>query len=272
MRRAPAVDLVVGPQSYQRLPDLVAEARAGARVVETDFAVAEKFDVLDRLAGRGRRTGRAPASPRSSPCRKAATSSAPSASCPIRAAPRSRGRSTAIVAEAARLAGEGVREVTLLGQNVNAWHGEGPDGRDWGLGRLLFRLAEIPGIDRLRYTTSHPRDMDDDLIAAHRDLDALMPYLHLPVQSGSDRILAAMNRRHTPRRLSPPRRPHPRGAARHRALRRLHRRLPRRDRGGFRRHAVASSTRSATPRPSRSSTARGPARRRRPLTIRCRSR
>jgi tRNA-2-methylthio-N6-dimethylallyladenosine synthase len=102
----------------------------------------------------------------------------------------------AIVAEAARLAGEGVRELTLLGQNVNAWHGEGPDGRAWGLGRLLARLAEIPGIDRLRYTTSHPRDMDDELIAAHRDLPALMPYLHLPVQSGADRVLAAMNRKH----------------------------------------------------------------------------
>jgi tRNA-2-methylthio-N6-dimethylallyladenosine synthase len=102
-----------------------------------------------------------------------------------------------IVAEATRLANDGVREITLLGQNVNAWHGEGTDRRAWGLGRLLFRLAEIPGIDRLRYTTSHPRDMDDDLIAAHGDLDALMPYLHLPVQSGSDGILAAMNRRHT---------------------------------------------------------------------------
>ena len=102
-----------------------------------------------------------------------------------------------IVAEAERLAAAGVREVTLLGQNVNAWHGEGPDGGEWGLGRLLFRLAEIPGLARLRYTTSHPRDMDDELIAAHRDLPALMPYLHLPVQSGSDRILKTMNRRHT---------------------------------------------------------------------------
>jgi tRNA-2-methylthio-N6-dimethylallyladenosine synthase len=101
-----------------------------------------------------------------------------------------------IVAEAERLADAGVREVTLLGQNVNAWHGEGPDGNEWGLGRLLFRLAEVPGLARLRYTTSHPRDMDDELIAAHRDLAALMPYLHLPVQSGSDRILKAMNRRH----------------------------------------------------------------------------
>ena len=102
-----------------------------------------------------------------------------------------------IVAEAERLAAAGVREVTLLGQNVNAWHGEGPGGDEWGLGQLLFRLAEIPGLARLRYTTSHPRDMDDELIAAHRDLPALMPYLHLPVQSGSDRILKAMNRRHT---------------------------------------------------------------------------
>ena len=102
-----------------------------------------------------------------------------------------------IVAEAERLAAAGVREVTLLGQNVNAWHGDGPGGGEWGLGQLLFRLAEIPGLARLRYTTSHPRDMDDALIAAHRDLPALMPYLHLPVQSGSDRILKAMNRRHT---------------------------------------------------------------------------
>jgi tRNA-2-methylthio-N6-dimethylallyladenosine synthase len=101
-----------------------------------------------------------------------------------------------IVAEAERLAEAGVREVTLLGQNVNAWHGEGADGNEWGLGGLLFRLAEIPGIARLRYTTSHPRDMDDELIAAHRDLPMLMPYLHLPVQSGSDRILKAMNRQH----------------------------------------------------------------------------
>jgi tRNA-2-methylthio-N6-dimethylallyladenosine synthase len=102
-----------------------------------------------------------------------------------------------IVAEAEKLAAAGVRELTLLGQNVNAWHGEGADGREWGLGRLLFRLAEIPGLARLRYTTSHPRDMDDALIAAHRDLDKLMPYLHLPVQAGSDRVLKAMNRRHT---------------------------------------------------------------------------
>jgi tRNA-2-methylthio-N6-dimethylallyladenosine synthase len=122
--------------------------------------------------------------------------------CTFCVVPYTRGSETSrpvaqIVAEAQRLAEAGVREVTLLGQNVNAWHGEGPDGGEWGLGRLLYRLAEIPGIARLRYTTSHPRDMDDELIAAHRDLPALMPYLHLPVQSGSDRILKAMNRRHT---------------------------------------------------------------------------
>jgi tRNA-2-methylthio-N6-dimethylallyladenosine synthase len=101
-----------------------------------------------------------------------------------------------IVAEVERLARAGVREVRLIGQNVNAYHGEGADGRSWSLARLLFRLAEIPGVARLRYTTSHPCDMDDDLIAAHRDLAPLMPQLHLPVQSGSDHVLAAMNRRH----------------------------------------------------------------------------
>ena len=200
MRRAPSVDLVVGPQSYQRLPDLVAEANAGGRVVATDFAVAEKFGVLDRLVGRARSERSGDAARRHAAfltvqegCDKF---------CAFCVVPYTRGAEAsrpvaAIVAEASRLAAEGVREVTLLGQNVNAWRGEGPDGTDWGLGRLLFRLAEIPGLDRLRYTTSHPNDMDDDLIEAHRDLDALMPYLHLPVQSGSDRVLAAMNRRHS---------------------------------------------------------------------------
>jgi tRNA-2-methylthio-N6-dimethylallyladenosine synthase len=102
-----------------------------------------------------------------------------------------------IVAEVERLAAADVREVTLIGQNVNAYHGEGPDGRSWSLGRLLFRLGDMPGVRRLRYTTSHPREVDDSLLAAHRDLASLMPQLHLPVQSGSDRVLAAMNRRHT---------------------------------------------------------------------------
>ena len=113
-----------------------------------------------------------------------------------RGAEQSRSAAT-IVREARHLVSQGTREITLLGQNVNAWHGDGIDGGTWGLGRLLRELAEIPDLLRLRYTTSHPRDMGDDLIQAHRDLPALMPYLHLPVQSGSDRILAAMNRKHT---------------------------------------------------------------------------
>jgi tRNA-2-methylthio-N6-dimethylallyladenosine synthase len=192
MRRAPAVDIVVGPQSYQRLPDIVTAAEKGARVVETQFATAEKFAALAKPGVE--HSGRVAAFLTvQEGCDKF---------CTFCVVPYTRGAEAsrpvdAIVAEATRLAATGVREITLLGQNVNAWHGEGPDGADWGLGRLLFRLAEIPGIDRLRYTTSHPRDMDDELIAAHRDLDALMPYLHLPVQSGSDRVLAAMNRRHT---------------------------------------------------------------------------
>src|SRR4029077_8419514 len=102
-----------------------------------------------------------------------------------------------ILTEARQALRAGVREITLLGQNVNAYHGEGPDGKDWGLGRLIRELAELPSLDRIRYTTSHPADVDEGLIAAHRDVPQLMPFLHLPVQSGSDRILAAMNRRYT---------------------------------------------------------------------------
>ncbi len=201
VRRQGAVDLVVGPQSYHRLPELLAEARARA-VIATDFAVDDKFAVLDETPGRVDR-----ASARQAGNRVAAFLTVQEGCdkfCTFCVVPYTRGAEVsrsadAIVAEAARLADGGVRELTLLGQNVNAWHGAGSDGRSWGLGRLLARLAEIPGIDRLRYTTSHPRDMDDELIAAHREIPALMPYLHLPVQSGSDRILAAMNRRHTRR-------------------------------------------------------------------------
>ena len=191
MRRAPAVDLVVGPQSYHRLPDLLSRVDAGERVVTTDFAVAGKFAAFDRLAPR--RTRVAAYLTVQEGCDRF---------CTFCVVPYTRGSEVsravpAILEEARRLADVGVREITLLGQNVNAWRGEGPDGAAWGLGRLLFALAEIPGVDRLRYTTNHPRDMDDELIAAHRDLGALMPYLHLPVQAGSDRVLAAMNRRHT---------------------------------------------------------------------------
>ncbi len=188
-RRAPAVDIVVGPQSYHRLPELL---RRGVRAVATDFPAEDKFDHMPP-PGLG--------------------SHAPSAFltvqegcdkfCTFCVVPYTRGAESSrpaarIVAEAEGLAARGVKELTLLGQNVNAYHGPGQsaDGAAWSLARLLARLAEIPGIERLRYTTSHPRDMSPDLIAAHRDLPKLMPYLHLPVQSGSDRILKAMNRKH----------------------------------------------------------------------------
>ena len=192
-RRAPVVDLVVGPQSYQHLPALLDEVGRGRRPIETDFAIAEKFERLPAAsAARIRSRGVTAFLTIQEGCDKF---------CTFCVVPYTRGAEVSrpvarIVEEAERLAAAGVRELTLLGQNVNAWHGAGEDGREWGLGELLFRLARIPGLARLRYTTSHPRDMDDALIAAHRDLDALMPYLHLPVQSGSARILAAMNRRH----------------------------------------------------------------------------
>ncbi|MDZ5700198.1 tRNA (N6-isopentenyl adenosine(37)-C2)-methylthiotransferase MiaB [Chelativorans sp. M5D2P16] len=194
LRRAPAVDLVIGPQTYHRLPAVVKRARGGEKIVETEYAIEDKFAHLPHPEGRiVRSRGVTAFLTVQEGCDKF---------CTFCVVPYTRGAEVSrpvsqIVAEAERLAASGVREVTLLGQNVNAWHGEGVDGREWGLGELLFRLAEIPGIDRLRYTTSHPRDMDDALIAAHRDLDKLMPYLHLPVQAGSDRILKAMNRRHT---------------------------------------------------------------------------
>jgi tRNA-2-methylthio-N6-dimethylallyladenosine synthase len=193
VRRAPVVDLVIGPQTYHRLPDALRRARGGDKVVETEYAIEDKFEHL-------------PSQPRKRIATRGVTAfltvqEGCDKFCTFCVVPYTRGSETSrpvaqIVEEATRLAEAGVREVTLLGQNVNAWHGQGQDGAEWGLGRLLYRLAEIPGLARLRYTTSHPRDMDDELIAAHRDLSALMPYLHLPVQSGSDRILKAMNRRH----------------------------------------------------------------------------
>ena len=136
----------------------------------------------------------------------------------------------AVLAEARRLVAQGAREITLLGQNVNAWHGEAPDGGTWGLGRLLRALAELPGLLRLRYATSHPRDMDDDLIAAHRDVPTLMPFLHLPVQSGLGPHAGGDEPQAHRGRLPPHRRPAARGAARHRAVVGLHRRPSRRDR------------------------------------------
>ena len=194
IRRAPAVDLVFGPQSYHRLPELLARAARDGKAVDTEFPLDDKFDHLpspSRAATRGR--GVAAFVTVQEGCDKF---------CTFCVVPYTRGAETSrpvekILAEVERLADAGVREVALIGQNVNAYHGEGSDGRPWSLARLLGRVAAINGIDRLRYTTSHPRDMDGELIAAHRDLPELMPQLHLPVQSGSDRVLAAMNRRHS---------------------------------------------------------------------------
>ncbi len=194
LRRAPQVDVVLGPQTYHRLPEMVAQAlrsAPGQGVLETDFPVESKFDHLPEEA--------APQGPAAflsvqEGCDKF---------CTFCVVPYTRGAEFSrpvaeVVAEAERLIAAGALEITLLGQNVNAYHGATPHGGggSWGLGRLLRRLAETVGLERLRYTTSHPRDMDDELIEAHRDVEKLMPYLHLPIQSGSDRILAAMNRRH----------------------------------------------------------------------------
>jgi tRNA-2-methylthio-N6-dimethylallyladenosine synthase len=195
IRRAPVVDLVVGPQSYHRLPDLLARKdRQENGIVETEFPVEDKFDFLpapSKAATRAR--GVTAFVTVQEGCDKF---------CTFCVVPYTRGAEVSrpvekIIEEVRILADGGVREVTLIGQNVNAYHGEDQHGHTWTLGRLLRRVAGIPGIARLRYTTSHPRDVDDDLIAAHRDLPQLSPQLHLPLQSGSDRILGAMNRRHT---------------------------------------------------------------------------
>jgi tRNA-2-methylthio-N6-dimethylallyladenosine synthase len=201
VKRQPAVDIVVGPQAYHRLPELLAEAarksallRAGKRlpgagVLDTEFPAESKFDHLP--SPQGVRAGSAFLSIQEG-CDKF---------CTFCVVPYTRGAEysrpvSAVLAEARQLVAAGAIELTLLGQNVNAYHGEAPDGSTWSLARLIRELAEIEGVARLRYTTSHPRDMDDDLIRAHGDVPQLMPYLHLPVQSGSDRILEAMNRRH----------------------------------------------------------------------------
>ncbi|MBO6785058.1 MAG: tRNA (N6-isopentenyl adenosine(37)-C2)-methylthiotransferase MiaB [Alphaproteobacteria bacterium] len=193
LRRAPFVDMVLGPQTYHRLPEMVARVhRAGADgrgVLDTDFPVESKFDHLP--AARGGDGVSAFLSVQEG-CDKF---------CTFCVVPYTRGAEFSrpvaqVVAEAEVLAARGVRELTLLGQNVNAYHGLDTQGRATGLGALIRRLADIDGIERLRYTTSHPRDVDAELVAAHRDVAQLMPYLHLPVQSGSDRILEAMNRGH----------------------------------------------------------------------------
>ena len=196
IHRAPAVDIVVGPQSYHHLPQLLARAERDGKAIETEFPTEDKFTFL--------------AEPKPAAIRARGVSAFVTVQegcdkfCTFCVVPYTRGAEVSrpvekIVDDVKRLADNGVRELTLIGQNVNAYHGEGPDGRSWALGKLLHRLADIPGIARLRYSTSHPRDVDDSLISAHRDLPAVMPFVHLPVQSGSDRILAAMNRKHTVR-------------------------------------------------------------------------
>ena len=194
IRRAPVVDLVFGPQSYHRLPELMARAARDGKAVDTEFPADDKFDHL--------------APPSAAAIRIRGVSAFVTVQegcdkfCTFCVVPYTRGAEVSrpaqkVLAEIEHLAAAGVREITLVGQNVNAYHGDGTDGRPWTLPLLLEHAAQIDGVARLRYTTSHPRDMNDDLIAAHRDLPELMPQLHLPVQSGSNRILAAMNRRHS---------------------------------------------------------------------------
>ena len=192
VRRAPAVDLVFGPQTYHRLPQLLARRAGGEKaIVETEFPAAEKFEGLKNRAQPGRSV--AAFLTVQEGCDKF---------CTFCVVPYTRGAEFSrpveqVLGEASRLAAQGVREFTLLGQNVNAYHGHDAQGRTVGLAGLVAELSRIEGIERLRYTTSHPRDMTDDLIAAHAENAKLMPYLHLPVQSGSDPILKAMNRGHT---------------------------------------------------------------------------
>ncbi|WP_343564508.1 tRNA (N6-isopentenyl adenosine(37)-C2)-methylthiotransferase MiaB [Kiloniella sp. b19] len=192
VRRAPSVDLVFGPQTYHRLPEMVSRAlgdenRGG--VIDTDFPVESKFDFLPEESGS------------QGPTAFLSVQEGCDKFCTFCVVPYTRGAEFSrpvedIIREARTLAASGTREITLLGQNVNAYHGETSNGKTWGLGRLLLELAEIDGLERLRYTTSHPRDMEDELIQAHK-AEKVMPYLHLPVQAGSDRILEMMNRKHT---------------------------------------------------------------------------
>jgi tRNA-2-methylthio-N6-dimethylallyladenosine synthase len=189
MARAPSVKVVVGPQSYHRLPDMVAEAAAGRRSTETDMPAEAKFAALPRR----RRSGPSAFLTIQEGCDKF---------CTYCVVPYTRGAEISrpfadLIEEAKLLVEGGAREITLLGQNVNAWAGEDARGRATGLAGLAEELARIPDLARIRYTTSHPADMDDALIEAHGTNAKLMPFLHLPVQSGNDRVLRAMNRSHT---------------------------------------------------------------------------
>ena len=191
-RRAPFVDLIFGPQTYHRLPQMVAAALSaeGEAVIDTSFPDEAKFDHLPPRSTRQRATAFLSVQ---EGCDKF---------CTFCVVPYTRGAEYSrpaahVIDEARRLVAGGAREITLLGQNVNSYHGDGTDGREWRLADLIRALAEVPGLAHIRYTTSHPRDVDEPLISAHREVRQLMPFVHLPVQSGSDRILAAMNRRHT---------------------------------------------------------------------------
>ena len=191
MRRQPMVDLVVGPQSYHNLAALEAQAGQGSKAIDIEFPPEDKFEVLKERP----KTRRAPAAflTVQEGCDKF---------CAFCVVPYTRGAEVSrpaarILREAQELVERGVREITLLGQNVNAYHGEGVAGARWSLARLIWALDEIDGLERIRFTTSHPNDMSDPLIEAHADCKKLMPYLHLPVQSGSDKILKRMNRAHT---------------------------------------------------------------------------
>ncbi len=190
-RRAPMVDVIAGPQTTHRLPELIARRLAGGRaVIDTEFPRRSRFDSLpDERRSPG-------------PVAFLSIQEGCDRFCTFCVVPYTRGAEFSrpaadVLAEARRLVARGAAEIVLLGQNVNAWHGEGPRGGPWTLARLIRELAGIAGLRRIRYTTSHPRDMSDDLIRAHGEVECLMPWLHLPVQSGSDRILKAMNRRHT---------------------------------------------------------------------------
>jgi tRNA-2-methylthio-N6-dimethylallyladenosine synthase len=194
LRRQRAVDLVVGPQSYHRLPGLLKQAKGGQRLTDTEFAVEDKFDALPQPSrAQIRARGVSAFVTVQEGCDKF---------CSFCVVPYTRGAEVSrpvgdIVAETRRLVDAGVREITLIGQNVNAYCGADEEGADWSLARLLAHLSEMQGIERLRYTTSHPVDMAQDLIDAHEAIPKLMPFVHLPVQSGSDRVLKAMNRKHT---------------------------------------------------------------------------
>ncbi len=189
MKRAPAVSIVVGPQAYHRLPEMLEKAAKGERATDTEMPAIAKFDALPARAKRG-------------PTAFLTVQEGCDKFCTYCVVPYTRGAEIArpfkgLIAEAERLVEAGAKEIMLLGQNVNAWAGEDDKGRRVGLAGLIHTLAKIDGLERIRYTTSHPNDMEDALIAAHGEVDKLMPYLHLPVQSGSDRVLKAMNRQHT---------------------------------------------------------------------------